>query len=248
MSLGEVRMQFTIVSIAVGLILFAPVQAQEEKAISIVGTSIPGLFEEGQDHYYNRVYNRLISGYDGAVVLRMAHIKRAGRIFSTGDADCLFVASPVPEQYSEFGLTAEDMIFSKPVNIIKIKAFSAKGLPPVISLEDLPEDILAFDAGIGDFTPVLHRLPNTGVKILHAPTLKLGFKMLDLGRVNVLLAVDVDVENLKIQDPAYGDYSVSAEFSVLESEDVFVCKEAERVTEFLEAMNKGIDALTRDKE
>ncbi|MEX0297580.1 MAG: hypothetical protein AB3N28_00820, partial [Kordiimonas sp.] len=241
------KMQTTLTGLIVGWLLFLPVKAEQEESISIVGTSIPGMFEASADHYYNKVYDKLISGYSGSVTLHMAHIKRAGRIFSTGDADCLFVASPVPEQYNEFGLAAEDMAFSDAVNIIKIKAFSTKGSPPVTSLEGLPTDMLAFDAGIGDFAPVIKSLPNQSVTILHAPTLKLGFKMLDLGRVNVLLAVDVDVENLKVSEPTYGEYSVSEDFNVLESEDVFVCKKSERVEGFLEAINAGIDDLVSNK-
>lgn len=229
------------------VVSFAPAAegVRENNRFTIVGTIIPGLFEEGSSHYYNQVYDKLIADYDIPVSLNMAHINRAGRIFSTGDADCLFVGSPVPEQYSEFGLSDEDMLFSQPVNIIKIKAYRAKGLPPVISLEQLAHDTVAFDAGIGDFTPVTEKLPIT-TKILHAPTLKLGFRMLDIGRVNILLAVDVDVENLQSQAPDYENYSVSPDFTVFETEDVFVCKKSERTTGFLQVINRGITQMNKE--
>ncbi|MEX0299559.1 MAG: hypothetical protein AB3N28_10845 [Kordiimonas sp.] len=218
---------------------------EQPSDISIIGTRIVGLFEDRGDHYYNRIFTQLVDGYDGAFTITLSPIRRASLIFSTGGADCLFIGTSRVAAYTNHGLPLGDFIFTKPINVTKIKAYTAAGTAPIESFEELSRGVITVDGGIGDDEQIHTHLP-AGTKTIVSPSLKHGFKMLDLGRTSILLAFALDVKQLLKQDQSYAKYSVSKVFVVDSSEGVVVCRRFPRTLKFIEYLNDQIENLKKN--
>ncbi len=235
----------TLVALLLGMTSSFSVE-EEASDISIIGTHIVGLFEDSGDHYYNRIFTQLVEGYEGTLNMTLSPIRRASLIFSTGGSDCLFIGTSRVAAYTNHGLPLGSFIFTKPINITKIKAFTAVGTAPIESFEDFGQGVVTVDGGIGDDEQIHSRLP-AGTKTIVSPSLKHGFRMLDLGRTTILLAFELDVQQLQKKEPVYEKYSVSKLFNVDSSEDVFVCGKSKRTVKFIEHVNQRIDYLWKNK-
>lgn len=216
--------------------------SEKQKPLIVVGTVISGMFEEGGDGYFDHIYRLVTEGYPASPTLQMEPINRARRTFNAGDANCLFVGAPMPERYIVPGRTEADLLFSEAVSSTSLKAYRIPGAPPVESVQELRENYVIIDNGIGSPDLVIERLSLDETRVAVAPSLEHGFKMLDVRPMSALVAIELDVIYLQNRKPLLKWYSVSNTFKVDSSYDVFVCERSKETERFLQFVNGKIRA------
>ena len=220
-----------------------PLHAEEQDTVTLFGTSIPGMFDENEPGPYNILYNRLITGVRASVVLTMLPIRRATKVFSARGVDCMFLGAPNPEFYSEQGLKAEEIIYSNTVKAIALKVYAPIGAAPYENATILFTGNYVIDMGVGEIKPLGQIIPVDREGVLFASTLVDGFKLLDQGRVEALVAIDIDVQTLQAKDKRYRQYPVSETFELRRTKDVFVCRKFPRTERFIADINSKVAEL-----
>lgn len=201
------------------------------------------MFDDKTPGPYNVLYDRLITDIGANVILTMLPIRRATRIFSARGADCMFVGSPEPTFYIEFGMIEEEIIHSETVMAISLKIYSPLGSAPIEDASVLNTVNFAIDSGVGDVSYLKDVIPHKETGLLVASNLVDGFKLLDQGRIKALIAIDIDVRTLQSKNAKYGSYPVSDTFVLRQSEDVFVCRKSPRTERFINNINVRIGEL-----
>lgn len=224
------------------LFFLSPLQAQEKDIITLFGTAIPGIFDEKNPGPYNVVYNRLVAGVRADIILTMLPIRRATQVFRDRGADCLFLGSPNPDYYYARGVKATDIIHSTTIMAVALKIYSPQGKEAYEDASILHEANFAVDVGIGDVSNLGGLIPVEREGALFASTLMDGFKLLDQGRIEALVAIDFDVQALMARYPQYSKYPVSKNFVLRRTEDVFVCRKFPRTERFI----ADIDRRTKE--
>lgn len=203
------------------------------------------MFDEKNPGPYNLLYNSLVAGSDFEIVLTMLPIRRASQIFSARGADCMFLGSPDPIIYSGFGMEQNEIIHSDTIMTVSMKIYGPVGSEPINDPSKLFDINFAVDVSVGDISQLKELIPYDREGILFARTLADGFRLLDQGRVEALIAIDIDVKTLQAQDARYELYSVSDSFVLRQTEDVFVCRKFPRTEQFIEYINQRNSELQK---
>lgn len=236
-------MQFGRVLLFSALLFHPSLQAADGDKITIFGTAIPGIFDENEPGPYNTLYNQVIAGVSFPTVLTMLPIRKATKVFGERGADCIFAGSPDESFYTERGFDVEELVISDTIQDIRLKIYGPIGGSPIEDYRILSDINFAIDIGIGEVHMLRSKIPVEGESVLYAQTLTAGFKMLDVGRIQALIAIDVDVEALKMKSQRYRQYPVSDTFVLRKTEDVFVCRKMMRTERFIEEINQRMVEL-----
>lgn len=221
------------------LLSLFPAQAQESDTITLFGTSIPGMFDDREPGPYNIIFDRLMAGVRADVIVTMLPSRRATKVFSSRGVDCMFLGSPNPLFYSAFGMKPEEIIHSDTIKVVALKIYGPAGRSPFEDSSILFRANFAVDVGIGDVSYLKDLIPFEREGVLFARTLVDGFKLLDQGRIEALVAIDLDVQSLNAKSSRYYErYSVSQTYELRRTEDVFVCRKFPRTERFISDINK----------
>lgn len=219
--------------------------ADSEAPISVSGTAISGLFNSKETGLYNHVYRLVTEGYKKPISLQIEPIRRATRTFIDKKSECLFIGSDGPDDYLDAGISNEQLIVSQGIYPIRIHIYGPKSTSPFGSSITLKNKVIAVDMGVGTIDFISQLMGLAPQNVLTAQTLEQGFKMLDLGRISGLVAIDIDVVSLQKKDDQYLGYVVDKSFIIHESYDVFVCHRNERTISFIDHINSKLTQLKK---
>jgi hypothetical protein len=215
--------------------------------ITVAGTEINGLLEEGPSGPFHDIYQELTLGIEHSALLQVAPIKRATRQFLEKKAQCLYVGSELPSYYTSLGLDVDELVISNQIFRIRIQLFGPKGTAPIEELGSLRGKTIAIDSGVGGVEFIAKTIAQDMSKVLVVQSSIQGFQLLEAGRVAALVAIDIDVEVLKAHEPMYAAYPASKSFFIHESSDVMVCHRSQQSERFVAHINQRLDELRAEQ-
>lgn len=225
-----------------------PEQKPNARVITVSGTSVNGLFNADQPGPYNIVFNKLLDGFDGQVRLNIMPLLRAQRSFYGKVSECMFVGTKLETVHRGYGFEPEDILTSLPVKVTKIRVYSAAGTETVHSLLPLVDARVAADMSTGSNKKFVEAYlpPTTEVVLTNTPAQAFG--LLDLGRVDHVMAFDLDVDILKSKDARYAQYVFDDDYAIVANEDVMQCHKRPDTERFITHINNRILSLSHTGE
>lgn len=229
-----------ILPVFAGFCLTVPCAAD---GIRVFGAELRGLFEADGTGPYHEAFTLLTESFDGNIEMMMAPQRRAENQFGQGNSDCLFAGTSVPGYYEKYGLADDQVLVSDAIFSFKMKVYGRKDTPVIENWSYLRDKTIAIDIGVGNVDFVADIMEQPRDLVLPTQSLIQAFQLLNVGRVSALVAVDLDVRYLQAREPGFLGYPVSSEVSVMESEDVIVCRHSTRTEALIEHVNRSARSL-----
>lgn len=225
-----------------------PEQRNRTGAITVAGTSVNGLLSAEQPGPYNLVFEKLRDGFEGQVDLNILPLLRAQRTFYGKAADCMFVGTKLETVHRGYGADPDNILLSDPVKKTKIRIYSAPGTQTVGSLLPLIDARVAADMSAGSNKKFVEAYlpPSTDVVLTNTPVQ--AFALLDLGRVDYVMAFDLDVNILRAGNEQYAKYIYQDDYAIVSNEDVVQCHKGPDTARFIRHINNRILRLSHTGE
>lgn len=218
------------------LLIAAPANAEH---ISFIGGQIPYVFHSEKRGPHNIFFDKMMAKNQGTHDITYMPYRRALRLFNAGKSDCIFVATDKASDYPREAVEAGQILFSRPINEIRLRAYSLKGRPTIASREDLKGRVVA--GAKSHIKSLKARLPQIeNMSFITTETHVKAFELMNRGRVDVVLAYEQDEVQLKNQ-MFKGAYSFSPTFVVESRNEVMACWKNEITVEFITMVNTMID-------
>ncbi|GEM_PF-3919822 len=206
--------------------------------ITVSAQEIPMAYWQGGDGHYNKVFDLMVEGYGGTVKTTFLPSERSIRMFINNEADCSYVHTSGLEQYSEYGIDPEELIFIGPINEISVTAYVQTGSPDIQAPEDLKGKMFAVDVNLVEF------IRSQG--ITESMALQSQVQMIELlakGRVDALVGWNYDLD-LLVKKLNLRDELQTTSMHLNNLVDGMVCHKNGKTTEFIETARKQLGRAT----
>ncbi len=214
-------------------------QAQGFEPLNIVALQVPWLLDEKKPGPYNKLVDELLLTYGEKMNVKIVPLRRAMRHFFDGNADCFFVGDYDEAYFRDTNVSREAVIISKPFNTANIRAFTRKGEALVRSMEDLYEQRIAIDLGVGGSIRVKKLFPNL-TNTIDSLNAGQAHAMLIKGRVDAVLMMDYDYKLYAARHPEKEPLVSSAKFQFEQVNDALMCKKNDQTLALIEHVNARI--------
>ncbi len=209
--------------------------AADAPTMRIVSLEIPYTYQPGGSGPYNQVFDRLVDGYAGDVVVDFLPSGRARRTFLEPDRHCLFVSTDSFMDPDAPGSTVE---FIGPVLTLSVTAYVRADGPPLSAPADLRTTPFAIDVN-------LRRIAREhGLEPLFSIQDQVQMvELLTQGRVEALVGFDYDLElisnRLNVRDKVRPTALVFETTS-----DGITCKTTPETAAFRALLRKNLDVIS----
>ncbi|XYK81063.1 MAG: substrate-binding periplasmic protein [Labrenzia sp.] len=209
-------------------------QARAQERIHIEAFEIRKLIEPDGSGFYLNLFNALQLDENWNIKLRVVPVLRAAENFENRRIDCMF---PTSEFAIDAGsVSAEESVFSDPINFIRLVAYVKNGVVPPARLSDLSGKSIAFRHGFH----LPEDIKTSAALIERVPTLQSGYQMLRAGRVDVLLAYIPDFLIFSAEN-GIQDVGMDRLFYLHPQREMILCRKSDKTERFIRAFNAALD-------
>lgn len=176
--------------LAAALFIGTPAQA-DEPDISVASMEIPVAYTAAGTGVYNRIFTRLIEGYQGNVDVTFLPSARFNRAIVSRTVDCDYIAINRMDRWKSKGIAPQELEFIGPVSSLEVVVYLPAEADDVSTVADLSALSLASDVNLLD-TVHAHGLKAT-FALQSQPQM---LSMLAARRIDALVGYDFDLDFL----------------------------------------------------
>lgn len=203
---------------------------------------LPHFFHPKNQGFYNKIYNRIVKNLPQKPNLLYLPPRRASQMFVRQGVDCIFIASK--KRYSDMQRFKDmpPIIYSDTINKSAKRVYSLKGSTLFSDTESLMNKKLLADVGAGSIDMLYEAVP-LNAKIMHSESIKSSIEMLRAGRVDAVIAYELDMEAYLQANDDGNDLQSDPNFVLQTGESVIACWDKSKTKRFLKRINVEISTL-----
>ena len=224
-----------------GLLCFACLPstlAQEpDPDIAVASMEIPKAYMPSGDGVYNRVFNRMIEGYEGDVDVSFYPSARYNRIMTNRQADCDYIATDRLDRWADEGIAASELEFIGPVNQLEVVIYVPTHAPDIETIDQLSGLNLVSDVNLLD---TIHALGIEETFALQSQTQMLN--LLSVNRIDAMIGYDFDLDLLS-REMGLSEKVKKSTLRLGTLRDGIVCFKTERTKAFRAHLQKQFETL-----
>lgn len=214
---------------------------RDDRPIRIAGTEIKDVFFRDRRSVYYQDYLQLMADYERSPQLTFLPVRRAEMMFLRKRFDCLFIANNSPEYLQSKGVDATNVIFSDPIRSLALHAYFKPGTSKV-SVEDLASGLVtAGETATVDTIEYASDL-KVAFKPLGTASLQAAIDLLEVGRVQAVLAFSYDIAKFRLENPNVALHG-GEQTPIAVIQEVVSCWKNKKTVPLIEHVNRQIKGL-----
>lgn len=224
------------------LVALAPGATAEEgksEALVLYTQQIPHVIHTENPGPYDQLLSILLSAYGKPVDRKPASVRRSWQTFANVGKGCFFIGNNNEEGYRHQGIDPANLIFSTPVNNLRLRIYSRyeDGTASSPQLKTVAMDASAMQVATNAAGFTLKSDQTIVVE-----TLEKALSLLLEGRVETLLAFDSDLNNVLRGTGMASKLQVGPE--VLSLDETFVCHPDAQTKAFLQLIDQELRSMS----
>ncbi|UTW56093.1 transporter substrate-binding domain-containing protein [Kordiimonas sp. SCSIO 12610] len=210
--------------------------------ITISGSIIQRVYDPREPGIYNKLIEQLVMDTSYQVDTRFYPLRRAQEVFLKTETDCYFIADNMSSILADRKLNEEDFVHSVTLNDSYIRVYTRMDQALIENLSELERAIVAADPGTGLGYALRQSMPKT-TSIISTDSIEKSLELLKIGRVNAVVAYDLDMDAYLRASGTTPNIQSSTAFSIAHGHDSLVCWNTEENRSFLEKINNRLETL-----